>query len=62
MTYVLQLSDDPHFRYTADLLRGLHYIMLSYDLTKNPGKWRPGPIYVRDEARKVVVYEGPDAG
>jgi Fic family protein len=62
MTYVLQLSDDPHFRYTAELLRGLHYIMLSYDLAKNPGKWRPGPIYVRDESRKIVVYEGPDAG
>jgi Fic family protein len=61
MTYVLQLADDPYFGYSADLLRGLHFMMMQYDLTKNPGRWRPGPIYVRDEERNEVVYEGPDA-
>jgi Fic family protein len=61
MTYVLQLSDDPYFTYSADLIRSLHFMMLQYDLSKHPGRWRPGPIYVRDEGRNELVYEGPDA-
>lgn len=60
MTYVLQLSDDPHFAYGAGLLRSLHFMMMHYDLTKNPGRWRPGAIYVRNE-RGEIEYEGPDA-
>src|SRR5690349_17930917 len=32
MTYVLQLANDPHFKYSDGLLRSLHYMMLSYDL------------------------------
>lgn len=60
MTYVLQLADDPHFTYSADLIRSLHYMMLEYDLEKSPGKWRPGPINVYDEEKKEVVYEAPD--
>jgi Fic family protein len=62
MTYVLQLANDPHFRYSTDLIRSLHFMMIQHDLTKNPGKWRPGPIYVRDEEKNEMVYEGPDAG
>ena len=61
MTFVLQLATDPHFRYNDGFLRGLHFMMISHDLTKNPGRWRPGPIYVRDERKGEVVYEGPDA-
>lgn len=61
MTYVLQLADDPHFAYSSALIRSLHFMMIQHDLTKNPGRWRPGPIYVRDEKRHVVVYEGPPA-
>ncbi len=61
MTYILTLSDDPHFVYSVDLIRGLHYIMLKYDLAKNPGRWRPGPVYVHDEELDRMVYEGPDA-
>jgi Fic family protein len=61
MTYVLQLADDPHFTYSEGLLRSLHYMMLRYDLAKNPGKWRPGPIYVRREPSGEIVYEGPNA-
>lgn len=61
MSYVLQLSDDPHFSHTTTLLRSLHYMMLEYDLAKHPGKWRPGPIYVRNEGRQEIVYEGPGA-
>jgi Fic family protein len=61
MTYVLGLADDPHFSYSADLLRALHFMMLEYDLRKHPGRWIPGPIYVRYERAGEIIYEGPDA-
>jgi len=62
MTYVLQLADDPHFSYSADLLRALHFMMMQHKLDKHPGRWRARPIFVRDDERDEVVYEGPDAG
>ena len=61
MTYVLQLAEDPHFKHSTDLIRSLHFMMIEYDLSKHPGRWRPGPIQVVDEARKEVVYRAPDA-
>jgi Fic family protein len=61
MTYILQLSDDAHFAHHESMLRSLHYMMLSYDLGKHPGRWRPGVIYVRREHTNEIVYEGPDA-
>ena len=61
MTYVIQLANDPHFRFSVDLIRGLHFMMIGYDLAKNPGRWRPGPIYVRDDEKNAVVYEAPAA-
>lgn len=60
MTYVLQLTQDPSFRFNEGYLRSLHFMMVQYDLTKHPGNWRRGPIYVRDELRNRVVYEAPD--
>jgi Fic family protein len=59
MTYVLQLADDPHFEWSKNLIRSMHYMMLSYDLRKNPGRWRPGPMYVRNEQKQEIVYEAP---
>lgn len=61
MTYVIQLADDPHFAYSTALVRSLHFMMLQYDLAKRPGRWRPGPIFVRDDEQGAVVYEGPEA-
>lgn len=61
MTYILHLSDDAHFAHHEAVLRSLHYMMLSYDLGKHPGRWRPGVIYVRREGTGDIVYEGPDA-
>jgi Fic family protein len=61
MTYVLQLSKDPNFVFNEGFLRSLHFLMLKHDLTKNPGNWRPGPIFVRDEAKQATVYEAPPA-
>lgn len=61
MTYVLQLANDPHFSYSEGLIRSLHFMMIQHDLPQNPGRYRPGPIYVRDERKQQNVYEGPDA-
>ena len=61
MTYVLQLADDSHFVYDENLIRGLHFMMMGYALDKSPGRWRPGSVFVLDEASREIVYSGPDA-
>lgn len=61
MTYVLQLADDPQFVHHEAVLRSLHFMMTSFDMKSNPGRWRPGAIYVKREETSEVVYEGPDA-
>jgi len=60
MTYVLQIADDERMTVDEGLLKGLHFMMLKQNLDKNPGKWRPGTIFVRREATGDIVYEGPD--
>jgi Fic family protein len=60
MTFVLELAKDPNFKYNEGFIRSLHYMMMQHDLSKHPGNWRPGAVYVRDEAKNEVVYEGPD--
>jgi Fic family protein len=59
MTYVLQIADDPTMGIDEGLLKGLHFMMLKHNLAKNPGRWRPGSIYVKREATGEIVYEGP---
>jgi len=61
MTYILRLHDDPYVEINAQLIRSLHFMMLSYDMTKLPGQWRNGPIFVVHEPTGETVYEGPDA-
>lgn len=58
MTYALALADDPP-PVDASLLRGLHFMMLKYDLAKHPGCWRPGAIWVENQDGEVV-YQAPD--
>ncbi|HEY6793345.1 MAG TPA: Fic family protein [Kineosporiaceae bacterium] len=60
MTYVQQLAEDSHFTLDQSLLRSLHFMMLGHDLSKSPGSYRKGPIFVRDEDADETVYEGPD--
>lgn len=62
MTYVLQKAEDPAFRYSPELLKALQFMMAKHDLSKRPGRWRVGPIYVHDESTGQVVYEGPWQG
>jgi Fic family protein len=60
MSYVLQLADDPHFRLDESLIRSLHYMMLSHDVGKSPGRYRLNSIFVVDESRDEIVYNAPD--
>lgn len=60
MTYVLQLAKDPHFSYSPSLIRSLHFMMMRHDLSKHPGTWRPGSVFVRNDLKGEIVYEGPD--
>jgi Fic family protein len=59
--YVLAKGDDDDGTFDTTEIRAMHYMMLSHDHTKSPGRYRKGPIYVRDERRDLVGYEGPDA-
>lgn len=61
MTYVLQLAQDEHFEFSPGLIRSLHFMMTEYTLDAGPGLWRPGPIWIRNDASGEVVYEGPDS-
>jgi Fic family protein len=60
MTYVLQLASDPHFEYSSALIRSLHFMITEYSLEASPGLWRPGPIWVRNDATGEIVYEAPE--
>jgi Fic family protein len=62
MTYVLQLAHDEHFAYSSQVISSLHFMITEYSLNAGAGLWRPGPIWVRNEATGTVVYEGPEAG
>lgn len=59
MTYALQASQDQTPFVDEGLLKAWHFMMLKHDLSKLPGLWRRGPIYVYDEERDQQVYEGP---
>jgi Fic family protein len=60
MSYILQLADDRHFVHNEGTLRSLHYMMLDFDISKHPGRWRPGAVFVRHEPTGQIVYEGAD--
>ena len=59
MTYALQLSEETEFLHSLDLIKSLHFMMMKYDLRKHPGRWRPGFIYIRNDATGEMVYDGP---
>ncbi len=59
MTYVLQLGASPPMpALDESLVKSLHFMMLKYDLTKNPGQWRPGAVWVENFDGQTV-YEAP---
>jgi Fic family protein len=59
MTYVLQVAQDRAATVDEGLLKSLHFMMLEHRLAKDPGRWRPGEIYVVRESTGERVYEGP---
>lgn len=60
MTYVLQLAQDP-VSVDATLIRCLHFMVASHDLSKRPGRYRVGPVFVQQESTGDIVHEGADA-
>lgn len=61
MTYALGLAEENDFGYSEDLIRALHFMMMEYDLTKEPGRYRRGFIYIRQSNTGEIVYEGAEA-
>lgn len=58
MTYVLQLAPN-QTAVDASLIKALHFMMLKYDLAKNPGQYRPGAVWVQNDDGEAV-YHAPD--
>ena len=61
MTYIMQAAQDPHFEFSKQFLKSLQFMTLGHDLTKNPGQWRVGGIFIVNQGTGQTVYEGPDA-
>ena len=59
--YVLAMGEDEYAAFDATEIRAMHYMMLSHDAAKSPGRYRKGPVYVRDSRHDQIVYEGPAA-
>ena len=60
LTYIMQAARDPDFEFNKQLLKSLHFMMINYDMSKNPGQWRPGAIWVVSSKANAKVYEAPD--
>lgn len=60
LSYVLQAAHDPDFRFEPGVLRSMHFMMLSHDLSKAPGRYRRSTVYVVHEATGRVTYTAPD--
>jgi len=59
MTYIMQVAHDPYFEFSKQFLKSLHFMMVGHDMSKNPGQWRPGSIFVVNQSNNERVYEGP---
>ena len=59
MDYIIQLAKEPSLPYSEGGLLGLHFMMLKHDLSKNPGRYRPGAVQVSDARSGQRVYEAP---
>ena len=60
LEFALTTARDPLREVDESTLRAMHFMILSHDLTKSPGQYRPGDVHVVDDAG-VTVYTGPDA-
>jgi len=60
LTYICQAAQDPYFEFSKQFLKSLHFMMIGFDLTKYPGQWRPGSIFVVASSTGETVYTAPD--
>ena len=60
LTYVVNVGAEPGFEVDESTIRSMHFMLLEHELSKAPGRYRTGPIYVHDGAGGSTVYEGPD--
>ena len=60
LSYVLQAAHDPDFGYEPGVLRSMHFMLLSHDSSKGPGRYRQSTVYVMNDATGRVAYEGPE--
>jgi Fic family protein len=61
MTYIMQAAQDPHFEFSKQFMKSLQFMMVGHDMTKAPGQWRRGAIYVVNQGTGQTVYEGPES-
>lgn len=61
MGFVLQVATAKDFELDTNFLRAIHFMTVAGDQGANPGCWREGPVYVRDETSGAIVHEGADA-
>jgi len=60
MDYIIQLAKEPtKYVHNQGTLLSLHYMMMKYDLSKDPGRLRPGAIYITNTGTNQIVYNGP---
>ncbi|MFI7617692.1 Fic family protein [Nonomuraea terrae] len=59
--YVLAMGEDEYSTFDSTEMRAMHYMMLQHEPSKSPGRYRKGPVFVHDDRKDQVVYEGPDA-
>lgn len=60
LTYICQVAHDPFFEFSKQFLKSLHFMMIGFDMSKSPGRWRPGSIFVVDSKSGETVYTAPD--
>ncbi|MER5642665.1 Fic family protein [Kitasatospora sp. NPDC002227] len=62
MTWIQSLHDAPDFRYTKELLNGLHWMLQGHHHpTKLAGQWRRGAVRITAPGDPLATdYEGPD--
>ena len=61
LTYIMQTAQDAYFELGKQFLKSLHFMMLGFDMSKQPGQWRPAGIFIVNAKSSETVYEGPDA-
>jgi Fic family protein len=60
MTYIMQASQDIYFEFGKQFLKSLHFMMIGFDLSKQPGQWRQASVFVVNSKSGETVYEAPD--